>query len=49
MALGARSSRSCIASRTASCSQRLTRRSFAGVHFGFSVQATHFVVVTDLQ
>jgi hypothetical protein len=36
--LGARSNRSCIASRTASCSQRLTRRSFAGAHFDFSAQ-----------
>ena len=44
MVLGARSSRSCIASRTASCSQRLTRRSFAGMHFGLSAQAAHFVV-----
>jgi hypothetical protein len=44
MVLGARSNRSCIASRTASCSQRLTRRSFAGVHFDFSAQPVHFVV-----
>ena len=38
MVLGARSNRSCIASSTASCSQRLTRRSFAGVHFDFTAQ-----------
>jgi hypothetical protein len=44
MVLGARSSRSCIASRTASCSQRLTRCAFEGVHFDFSAQAAHFVV-----
>ena len=32
----------CIASRTASCSQRLTRRSLAGVHFDFSMQPAAF-------
>ena len=44
MVSSARSNRSCIASRTASCSQRWTRRSFAGVHFDFSAQPVHFIV-----
>src|SRR6202035_2585859 len=44
MLFGARSSRSCMASITASCSQRLILRSLPVVHWVFSGHSAHLLV-----